>query len=100
MPNLKLRCGLLRRSPTNIMSPRRLQWLELLEREGPSEWPQMIDRGTRTCFACKELGWTRLLRGVDGLVVVGEGLGLVYELTHEGHAALKAHREGRPLPDA
>jgi len=82
------------------MTPPRLQWLEQLEREGPSEWPCVLEGTTQTSAVCKMFGWTQPHRDVDGFVVVGKNLGAVYELTDKGRAALNAHREARPPPGA
>lgn len=87
---------LLRHTPTVDLTPPRLRWLEHLEREGPSEWSLAIDGTTQTCAVCKSFGWTRLHRDVDHFVVVGKHLGPLYELTGEGRAVLKAHRDARP----
>lgn len=81
------RCG-------DEVTPPRLQWLEYVERKGPSEWY----RGAhyQSCIVCNILEWTRLHRDTNGAVVIGKRHTPLYELTNKGRAALKAYRTSAP----
>lgn len=73
------------------LTPERLQWLALLEREGPSEWETLACRDV--CIACNFLGWTQRRRTSEGLILAGKNRGVLHELSPEGREVLTLHRE-------